>query len=277
MSVFPAYGDHANYAETCSSLCFQNEPKIPGTPERAHDGSEPWGNNNVSTALLPLPEVGTNQWVDWPGRWGNEADGGEVEYPPASPANQEPHFSEPWESKCLGGSGCMADATAHASSVAARSQLAPLADATDAANSHTGTLGSDAYCANWFGGGVQALLCDPEGLASSLRTHALRPAKSMGFARRKGNRTGSTTAVAQMTGRPLEPGQTIDIHGPINRHTVLFVRSRSGRHFSEVSFDNLKLGRGQTRAIRVTSRRGWPVIRLIGADGQIQRPIETRG
>lgn len=102
-------------------------------------------------------------------------------------------------------------------------------------------------------------------------------AKGMGFAGRKGNRTGSTTAIAQMTGRPLEPEQTIYIHGPINQHVVLFVRARSDGHFSEVSFANLEIGRGQTRAIRVTDRHGRPVIRPIGPHGQIQRPVEGRG
>ena len=239
-------------------------------------------NRGVTMVFRPLsfrlPEVGTNQWVDWPGRWGNEADAGETEIPPMSPANQSPHFSEPWESKCEGGSGCFARAhvTAGVASVAARSQLVPLSDATDAVNFQTHTLGADAYCANWFGGGVQALLCDPERLAGSLRSRGLRPTNSMGFAHRKGDRAASTAAVAQMSGRPIEVGQTIYIHGPINRHTVLFVRILSHGRLSEVSFADIRLDRGQTRAIRVTARAGQPVVRLVDPGGQLQRPVEVR-
>ena len=84
VSVFPAYGDHANYPEECEELCGETGNPI---PERAHDGSEPWGNNEDSEALLKLPETGTEAWVDWPGVWGNESQAS-PELPPMSPGTR---------------------------------------------------------------------------------------------------------------------------------------------------------------------------------------------
>ena len=246
-------------------------------PERAHDGSEPWGNNSTSAALLQFPAVGTKQWVDWMGRWGNEADGNSAEFPPASPGNQQPHFNEPWISTCEGGK-CYGAAFASGRrkrlpSLSARSALVPVT-ASDA-GLHVPASRSNEYCANWFGADVQALLCDPEALAGSLATMTMHPLLGRGFARRQGSRTSATRAIAQAVGRDLVPGDTLRVRGGVGQGAVLFVRARDHGHRIRVRFAGLHLSSGESRLIQVTSAHGWPVVELVMPDGKKRLPREV--
>ncbi len=285
VSVFPAYGDHANYPETCNSGCFETEPEVPGTPERAHDGSEPWGNNASPGALLALPATGTGQWVDWLGRWGNEAHGNSTEIPPASPANQTPHFTEPWASKCTANpleSNCFypgrlrahSSSTAYLSSLAARSQLLPITGATDVPSRHV--PGAVNYCANWFGSGVEALLCDPKLLSRAIRTRSITPAHAGGFVRQPGLRTATTAAVAQAVGQILKLGQTLRLRGPVRPEAQLFVRAENRRRLVRARFTGLRIKRGETRTVVIGTASGWPTVAVRGRGHREVVPTEAR-
>jgi Tol biopolymer transport system component len=271
VSVFPAWGDHANYPETCSSLCEETGSPV---PENEHDGKEPWGNNAEPEALIKLPETGKETWVDWPGVWGNESQAS-PELPPMSPGNQKPHFTEPWRSECekTGEGSCTLTASAgrllaHPASQMARSGLAALTDATNTPG-RTG-LGADEYCANWFGTGIQALLCNPTVLSASLRAQALKPTKSLTFAPAPISTVADAPGLVQAAGATLSPGQHLFIRGHVRRGTVLFVRARSGEHRVEARFAVLPEHSGSE--VEVLRAGAVPEIRLVGPDGQTVRP-----
>ncbi len=273
VSVFPAYGDHANYPEECSELCDQ----VGGLPERAHDGSEPWGNNEEPEALLELPPLKTESWVDWPGVWGNEAQAS-PETPPASPGNHSPHFSEPWRSECIKmeeEGSCTLTAKANTlmrdpTSLTARSGLSPLVDSSNLPNSHSRTLGADYYCANWFGGDVQALLCNPNELSHALNTRTLGPTSNLRFLPRHGSRVAAAAGITQAVGPMLSPGQSLLIHGLIHPGTVLFARAQAGKHTIEARYSHL--GPGKSMKIEVQRVGKKPEIKLIGPMHRIVKP-----
>jgi hypothetical protein len=213
VSVFPAWGDHANYPETCIEICEETGNPV---PENEHGGIEAWGNNGNPGALLKMPATGTEAWVDWPGAWGNEGQAS-PETPPMSPGNQKPHFMEPWLSECrnkIEVGLCTLKATAnnllrHANSEAALSGLSPLTDAT---NVRTGSamgspLGADHYCANSFGSGIQAALCTPHELAKALGWHDLKASKGLTFRPSLRSHVAAAPGITQAAVTALAPGK----------------------------------------------------------------------
>jgi hypothetical protein len=159
---------------------------------------------------------------------------------------------------------------AHATSLLALSGLSPLANATDVADRKVGTLGADNYCANWFGSGVQALLCTPGRLGVALRRRELKMAGGLTFRRRRGSHIASAPGLAQATGQVLSPGQVLTVEGVATSSTVLFVHAHYGKHFVEARFSHLPR---QDRYKILVSRDGArPLISLIGSDGMITKP-----
>jgi hypothetical protein len=242
---FVANGTHANYATRCSELFFGYCRQANGiTPDRGHDGAKPWAANGDAMILQTMPQptgtwgTGTGTWSDWPGTWG--ASGG-----PASPGNQNPHFTTPWIGSSCFNSGCALPARAGRSA---------------------------AGCGAWLGGDVAALSCSEHALRSSLATASLDGTsvdlRRIGVRRATAARTrpaaqaAQATPLAQLVGAPLRPGEGLALRGHRALRTTLAVRVATRRYTGTVRFDGLALDAGLRASVRVTERAGRPIARL---------------
>jgi hypothetical protein len=262
---FVANGTHANYATRCSEAFFGYCRQANGiTPDRGHDGARPWAANGDATILQTMPEpartwpgTGTGTWSDWPGAWG--VSGG-----PASPGNQNPHFSAPWTGSSCSDSGCATPARVGAGARAA------------------------AGCAAWLGGDVAALACGADDLRRSLGSASLggtsvalrRLGSGTAHAGRAGRRPASVNAaesapLAQLVGSPLRPGEGLSVRAHRALRTSLALHVATREYAGTVRFDGLSLRPGARATVRITARAGRPVARL-HVGGRILAPSAAR-
>lgn len=271
VSVFPANGSHANYGSTCSEFvsgnCWQHT--TPPLPERGHDGARPWGNNDDPSSLEKLPVPGSNAWVDWPGSWGDPGEGSRV----SSPGNQQPHFGAPWQSVECAESGCATPSSRErqsARSISARLSLTPVAGVAATGSRARAFLPSSKYCANWFGGGVAAVLCDAQGLSRAVDHGFVDTSPQRVFAGRK---AATGNGVAQAVGRPLRVGERLRVLSGLRPGRVLFVRAIAENQVVDVRFSSAR----PTGAGEVTVRRGAkrPFVEFRKLDGSRLQPDQV--
>ncbi|MDX6715965.1 MAG: Vacuolar protein sorting-associated protein 62 [Baekduia sp.] len=254
---FVANGTHANYATRCSELFFGYCRQSDGiTPDRGHDGAKPWAANGDATILQTMPEpthtwpTGSGTWSDWPGTWG-VSDG------PASPGNQNPHFTTPWVGSSCFDSGCALPARAG---------------------------GTADGCGAWLGGDVAALSCSEPALSRSLATGALDGTsvtlRRLGHgpataARSRRSVAAQAAPLAQLVGAPLQPGERLAISSVRTLRTTLSARVTTRGYSGIVRFDGLALRRGARATLRVRERAGRPMARLV-TDGRVRSPSAQR-
>jgi hypothetical protein len=241
-----------------------------GAYEHHHGGEDAWGNNGDSTSLQELPPTapspvpaewvnGPRQWTDWPGSWGKDAH-------VASPARPTGRFRTPWQDVLCAddNDGCPIQTKL----AAAR------AKPTTSAQPNVGN------CAGWFGGGVVATACEPRTLRTALERRRLGKRGQFGLkVRRKDARSDAAPGVSQAMGRPLQPGDSLVVHGAASRPGELLVRVAMGGRVYTVRFNTMgltsKRGRAVLRVKRGTivaaGRRG-PNVVLAGANGSSVEP-----
>jgi Tol biopolymer transport system component len=255
---YVAVGTHASYPEmdTGGVLegCTQHESAL---PDGCHDGEAPWAGNGDAANVLPLPSAGVNGWADWPGRWGNSEGISlpfEAGWSPPSPGLQA-RYKCPW--KWYEG-----DPTACPSKV----------------NGATGTEAREASaCGNWFGASIVAAVCSPSLLRKAIAKASLghEGGLHIRLGRRRG-RVGSRAGVAQASGAPLRPGESLVVEGRTAGDTILLVKVRAAGRLIDAAFSHLDLtygGRGVVKALRTPRgvRLAW-----IGPDGRSILPSSTR-
>ncbi|HEX8067500.1 MAG TPA: hypothetical protein VF520_13360 [Thermoleophilaceae bacterium] len=253
----PANGTHANYGTTCSEWVYYACVQSDGiTPERGYDGAREWG-GNVATrfpANIGWSFPSTANWVDWPGMWGVERN---VASPGAAGTGNGNHYNAPWNPKC-GPSGCVREAAGD------RTRLKP---------SRTTSVGTSArWCANWFGGDVQAMACTPRRLGKAIDSGALRGSGSLRLSspdRRVHG--GDAPGIAQLTGPALAPGQRIEVAGRTEQGTVVFARAARGQRLTIGRF-RLPAGRIRATIEAVAAPDGTAQLRLRLASGRLVEP-----
>ena len=266
VSSFVARGSHANYPGTCSAVL--NEPTClqdtnPGTLdnfEYGHDGERPWAENGDLSSLLRMPPAASaaedswdagqpHNWTDWPGTWGA---GGDVDSPssPASGPNGE-HFYSPGDYQCAEDNEDCDDPLSRGASADSR------------------------VCQDWFGWGVNILVCDPEKLQKAEEDGRLtdRGGLSVNPPEAFTDSSGTAPGLSQSAGQPLRAGSRFRIHGPTTADAELLVRVRIGdRFFALVSRDSagfegtlkiLRTRSGEPRLIRVDGGRRNVKFRLL--------------
>jgi hypothetical protein len=263
LMTFPAAGDHANYPYPGSGNAGEN----------GNDGQAHWGRNlqtNAPPSTCPTnvpaspPEVcgpaliqfptpqpqgstwsaTTGRFTDWPGLWGITSDS------PASPAGSSTadhgnHYFAPWSPS--GNLDCTSNGGACPSRVAT----------------------SPARCANWFGGGVVALVCNAAIMREALRRHTIQHRGTFGL---RSALRGAATApgIAQLLGHPLRAGQRLTIRGRIPRGTSLMVRVERGRHIGTVVFENIPAFQGRATVHVGRGKQGLLLVRVVQGNERIR-------
>lgn len=270
LKVFPANGSHANYGTKCSegglSVCWQNGL----LPERGHDGAISWVHNGGPDGLLELP-TSNETWTYWKGLWG-------VEGGPKSPGRQDA-FSISWGECADGNEGCFGSAPARASAkVSGAGVRRPIAGRRMIKGPYA------QGCESWFGGGVAALLCEPDRLGSAVGRSGLgtdtgmrvvvEPADTSSSARAEASesplRSDTALGLSQVVGPPLAPGAALAIPAPPNSPGWrLFIRVVDGERLFEARFDRVKFG-----SARVVMEEGMPHLEL--SSGQTLAPAAVR-
>lgn len=256
---YVAEGSHASYPEADpgeeEQPCTQHASEL---PEGCHGGEEPWGANDESKNVLPLPPSGEGKWTDWPGKWGQDT-GTILPIPvgesPESPGRQT-RYKCPWQ--WYEGDPTACPSTAKASQASAPETVA-------------------STCGNWFGGSIVAIVCSPNVLRSAVHNAALGRKGTvhidLGY---RAGRTGSRTGVAQASGAPLRSGESVAVRGMAPAATVLLVRAQAAGHLTEAAFNHLGLGHGGHGVVKALSTPGGVRLVWAGPDGQSVAPTKTR-
>ncbi len=258
---YVAVGTHASYPGVdeggLSGICTQAQAEF---PEGCHDGKAPWGANYEASDVLALPAAGEGNWVDWPGRWGDDPGAfegleEEIGASPSGPGNQQ-RFKCPWHpAESL-------DPTACPSSVQANTARARAATAS--------------ACQNWFGNAVVMTACSPSALRRGVRDASMGHHGSLRILLGgRGGHAASLPGVAQAVGQPLRPGARIAVVGRASGDTQLFVRAQDKGRTSEAVFAHLGLDHGGQGSIAVRAGRNGPRLIWIAPDGRHARPVAT--
>jgi hypothetical protein len=246
-----AYGSHADFTTPCSQKlptdCRNNNNFLPSEFENGYDGQKRWGRAWEPEALLEMPAVGTNSWVDWPGKWGSPKGGNPAEGEgPASPANQS------FKVECAtinNEAGC---------------ETGPR---TSSVRNPLGLISSDSVrvpglsavsCANWAGPGIAAVACNPKDLRRAVLAGDVgtSPAMHLTVAGRD-SASGGGSGVAQVAGTSgLRDGSELTISGPVTAETRILARV-----YEPVSKHEL-LGMFQLGATRRAHTAGTTKLRL---------------
>ncbi len=214
-----AYGSHADFTTPCSQElptdCRNNNNFLPSEFENGYDGQKRWGRAWEPEALLQMPNVGTNSWVDWPGKWGSPKGGNPAEQDgPPSPANQT------FKVECAtinNEPGC---------------ETGPR---TSSVRNPLGLISSDSVrvpglsavsCANWAGPGIAAVACNPKDLRRAVLAGDVgtSPAMNLTVAGRHST-SGGGHGVAQAAGTSgLRNGSELTISGSVTAETKIMAR-----------------------------------------------------
>jgi hypothetical protein len=189
-----------------------------------------------------------SKWTDWPGKWGDDSS-------PESPG-QQPRYKCPWKWYEREATAC--PSRAKISQASAREAVA-------------------SACGNWFGGSIVATVCSPSVLLGAIHRAQMDGHGTIHI--RLGNRigrSGSRPGVAQASGAPLAPGESLVVDGNAPDDTTLLVRAQASGHLIEAAFSHLDLahgGRGGVKALR--AHTGVRLI-WIGRDGRSVAPTKVR-
>ena len=249
--VYPANGSHANYPDRCSApagsaTCKRHDGS--GTDiagEKGHDGSQPWGANDQSTALMPFPG-----WVRWRGWWGFKDGDSHVK----SPGLQGP-YDHPWDTTCTEWN---------------------TDDDLNCPGGRGASAGENA-CAAWNGPGTTAAVCDPVALRQSMAagTLGVDPGPPVTVAGAVDGTFASSGGVAQVPGDALAAGDALTVTSTLSPAAQLTVRVRDGKTTKRLRFaaKDLPDGRGRVRVTRVASGARKGDFALTRPDGTTVAPV----
>jgi hypothetical protein len=223
----PANGTHANYTTPCSEKIFMgwflNECSSNNGIEeweRGYDGTKIWGNAfyDPSVSLLKMPSLGTQGWIDWPGKWGSPGTGEEGSGP-ASPGNQT------FKIECAHLNNEVGCETGP--------RTASLTGGVPRRWHRATSPGLTAVsCGNWAGAGIAAVACNPKALRHAVLhgqvgTNADMKLKVQDLP----GLTGGGAGVVQVASEhALRDGSYLGIDGNLTPETEVLVRARDRRH-----------------------------------------------
>lgn len=270
--AYIASGSHATYPSPCQrtslGLCPQQEALAEDVPrpDDAYDGEIPWSRNldtfcgATDTCVQPLPEVdltattdpGGNAagWNAWTGLWGrgcaqvlNECTRAAG---PKTPGAQD-RYLRPWDAR--------RELPAH--------RIPALTTGTSAVNA-AARIRAEARCGSWLGADVVSLACDERALRGTLTTNQFDRRGSVSIRLgQPGRGAASFPGLAQVVGRPVEPGESMSIRVQAGARGSLWLRVRARDSVATARFDLRRLGRGGrfTVELRGSARAPWVVLR----------------
>lgn len=218
-----ARGSHADFTTPCESElptdCRNNNEHIgeiePAEFENGYDGKKLWGNAWEPEALLEMPAAGTNNWSDWPGKWGSPSPELSVQGDgPPSPVNQS------YKVECA--------KINNEPSCETGPRTSSVHNRLGVISAHSARVPglSAVSCANWVGPGIAAVACNPQELRRAVLAGDVGTSPAMGLTvRGHHGARGGGRGIAQVAGASgLRNGSEVAISGRITAETKILAR-----------------------------------------------------
>jgi hypothetical protein len=261
----PANGDHANYTTPCSEKTFEGwligecrSNNGVAERERGYDGTKQWGNaySDPSASLLKIPPLGTESWIDWPGKWGSpkltieEGDG------PASPGNQA------FSIECAGLNNEAGCETGPRTSSVRHGQATPWGSVPSPGLTAVS-------CGNWAGAGIAAVACNPKELRKAVLGGRVGSTPDLQMSVAAAGVTAGGRGIAQFASRqPLHDGSEMRLGGNVTPETEVLVRARAGQR--RLLLASFRPGRTAARARAAKASSLRLRLRVVhAADGRL--------